>query len=246
MKKKELSLAALVTFGIYAVYACVLAPLYQYLISDFVLRDTLWLDLVDLLFQHAEYYGFAAVLAFIAFSLYRYGLHDARPMLLLCGSAIAFKYLGTVVAISLINGSVNLTGGLVEYLTAFLLELGLAAIGLLIATRLILPVAQSYRDRVRAANILHKTLNECDPCYPLSGLFSRKNPVQRTLFWSMLIFVGWRLAAFVISDLSYGIAPTLADIPVMLLYWAILIFLPGFLGYLLSLGIFRSLAAHKD
>lgn len=242
MSKKHLSIAALVMYGIYAVYACVLAPLYQYLISDFVLRDTLWLDLVDLLFQYAEFFGFAAVIAFVAFALYCKAVREARGMLLLCAGAVAFKYLGTVIAISIINGSINLTGGLWEYLTAFLLELGLAAVALLLSCRLILPAVQQHRDRTRAAAVLHRTSDEDDPCFPLQGIFSRKNPAQRTLFWSMLIFTAWRLAAFVISDLSYGVAITLADIPVMLLYWVILILLPGFLAYLLSLGIFRAFA----
>ena len=89
--------------------------------------------------------------------------------------------------------------------------------------------------------MLHASFGESDGCLPIKRLFSRENPLQRSLFWSILAVVLWRLAAFVISDFAYGFDLRGSDVPWMLLYWVILIFLPGFLAYVLALRLVRIL-----
>lgn len=239
MNKSHLRLGALVLFGIFALYGCVFAPLYQYLISDIVLQATLWLDLVDLLFQYTEFFGTAALFAFLVHAVYKNGVKGSSRMLILCGGAIAFKYLATVISISIINGSVNLVGGLTEYVFAFLLESALTFVAVYLAHRLVTPHTQRYAECRHASIVLGKPLQEHDGCFPFRRLFDRTNPVQRTLFISLVIVTAWRLAAFVISDFAYGLAITLADVPIMVLYWVILVLVPGFLSYLLSLALFR-------
>ncbi len=239
MEKKELRLPALVVLGIYALYGCVLAPLYHYLITDIVLMDTLWLDVVDLLYSFAGILGTATLFGFLALSIYRHGLRGARPMLVLAGGAIVFKFLATVVAISIVNGSLNLTGGLNEYLFSLLLELTLVAFCVLLAHIWITPVTQHYRDRAAAAKVLGQQFEESDGCFPFTKLFSYANPLQRTVFWSLLILVLCQSAGFFIDFFSVPLPLQATDIPVMLIYWVLLILLPGVLGYLLSILLIK-------
>ena len=218
MNKSALRLPAICLFGIFALYGCVLAPLYQYLIADIVMQNTLWLDVVDLLFQHTEIYGDALLFGFLIGAVYRYGIRDAKPMLVLCGGALAFKYVATVAAISIIYGYIDLTGGLTEYLFAFLLEAALAALAVFLAYKL------AYPQR------------ECEADLPsFKHLFSLKNPLRAAVFFSMLAVLVWRLVAFIISDFAFGFDLRADEIPVMLLYWLILIILPSFFGYLIAL-----------
>ena len=239
MNKKNLIFPAIVVYAIYALYGCVLAPLYQYLISDIVLSDTLWLDLVDLLYQYAEILGSAALLGFLCFSIYRYGFRGARPMLILMGGALAFKYLSTVVAVSVVFGSIDLTGELTVYLFAFLLELAIAAFAVFLTHHDVRPAVMRYQEKEKAAHTLGKKLEENDGCYPFKRLLDFKNPLQRTVFFSLLTVVAWRLIAAIMNEFAYGVALKAGDLPVILLYWALLILLPGFLGYLLSLLCIR-------
>ncbi len=239
MNKKELRLPALVILGVFALYGCVLAPLYQYVIFDTVLMDTLLLDVVDLLFRYAEILGGAALLGFLSYALYRYGLSGARPMLLLAVGAVSFKFLSTVVSISIINGSVNLVGGLTEYLLAFFLDLLLIGLCVLIAYRKILPAVARHRECVAAAAVLDTPYIQGDGCYPFEKLFRYANPLQRTVFWSVLVMILWHSAAFFIDYFSYPAPIYAIDLIVLGVYWVVLILLPGFLGYLLSIACIR-------
>ena len=235
MDKKLLRLPALVTFGIFALYGCVLAPLYQYIIFDTVLMDTLLLDVVDLLFRYAEILGGAVLLGFLSYAIYRYGLRGARPMLLLSLGAIGFKFLSTMISISIVDGSINLVGGLTEYLVAFLLDALLIGICVLLSVHTVLPAVRRHRECVAAAKVLDTSYEEGDGCYPFQKLFQYKNPLQRTVFWSVLLMVLWQSAAFFIDFFSYPAPIDAIDLVVLGIYWIVLILLPGALGYLLSI-----------
>ncbi len=239
MNKKDLRLPAILMLGIYAVYGLVLTPLFQFLLTDIVLQGTLWLDLVDLLIHHAEIYASAVLFAFLVRSIYRYGIAASKPVFLLAGIALALKYLFAIIGFSVIFGSIDLTGSLTGYLFSFLLETTLAALTVLLSYRMILPQTEAYQARKNASLVLQRPFSENDPCLPLDGLFSRRNPLQRVLFWSVLSVLIWRLAAYIISDLAYGLDFVAGDIPVMLLYWLILIILPCFFGYLIALRLVR-------
>ena len=220
MNRSSLRLPAAWLFGIFALYGCVLAPLYQYLISDILLQDTLWLDLVDLLFQHTEIYGDALLLGFLIGAVYRYGVREARPMLLLGLGALAFKYLATVIAISILYGSVDLTGGLTGYLFAFLLEAAIAALAVLLTQKLALPT-------------------RTDGEIPARPLFSVSDRIKATVLYSVLAVLASRLIAEVISEISFAYAWSPSDIPVMLLYWLIMILIPSFIAYFIALRCVR-------
>ena len=220
MTRSSLRLPAISLFGIFALYGCVLAPLYQYLISDIFLQDTLWLDLVDLLFQHTEIYGDALLLGFLIGAVYRFGIREAKPMLLLGVGALAFKYLSTVIAISILYGFVDLTGGLTGYLFAFFLEAALAAFGVLLAQKLAVP-----------------TKNDGE--IPARPLFSLADRVKASVLYSLLAVLLWRLIAELISEFAFGFDLRPIDLLVMLIYWIIMILLPIFISYFIALRCVR-------
>ncbi len=235
MQKTQLRLPALIVLGICALHGCVLAPLYEYIINDVVLTATLWLDVIEPIRYLADIGGTAALFAFLIHAVYRYDLRGARPMLLFACGAVAFKHLSTIITISIVNGSVNLTGGLTEYLFSFLLELSLCALCVLLAKLWVLPAVQFYAQRKAAAEVLRKDFEEGDGCYPFRKLFSYQNPLQRTVFWSLLILILVHSAAYFIGFFSVPLPMSASDIPVMLIYWLLLVLLPGALSYFLAL-----------
>ena len=80
MELKNLRLPALVVFGIYAIYSCALAPLYQFLSVDIILSDTIWWDIVDFLFNLFEVLGIAACFGFLIHGIYHYTAKECRPL----------------------------------------------------------------------------------------------------------------------------------------------------------------------
>ena len=239
MNKENLKLPAIFLFGIYALYSCVLAPIYQYLIADVVLSNTLWLDLIDLLYQYAEILGGAVMIGFLCYAVYRYELIGSKPMLLLAFAALAFKYIFTVISISIVMGSVDLTGELGVYIVAFLLELSIMALTVYIAHRKVTPAMQRYREKQKAATVLNMKEEQENPCFPFKHLIDFSNPLQQTVALATLITVGWRLLLAVIEELAFGVPIEAADLPIIILYWFLLILLPGCIGYFLSLGCIK-------
>ena len=69
--------------------------------------------------------------------------------------------------------------------------------------------------------------------FPLRKLFCRANPLQQTAFWGMIV---------VTALIGYGFSAK--DIPIVALYALLLVFIPGFLGYLLSLGCMQLAERH--
>ncbi len=246
MTKKDLRLPAAVLFGIYMLYSLVLTPLYQFIIADAVLTATLWLDLIDLLCWHTEIIGSILLYAFLVVFIYRHGLGGAKPMIKLAVGAIVFKYLLAIITASVLNGSLDLTGSLNGTLFAFLLELCLAALCVYLCSRLILPALQAHRGRAKAAKTLNVTAEKEDGCYPFRSFFSFKNPLQRTLFWSILLVTVWHLASFVMGQLLYGFDLSVTDVLVLTVYAIVLILLPAFLGYVLSLLLIKRVARESS
>ena len=238
MSKNALRIPAILIFLIVALYSCVLIPLYQYLITDIVLMDTIWLDIVDLLCQHIEIIGSVALISFAVFGIFRYQLNGSKNVLLLTLSALVFKYVAAMIAVSIEFGSVDLTGGLSGYLVAFLIELAMLALAVFLAQRLITPKQIDYESKKTAAAQLGRPFEQ-EPIYPASKLSSLKNPIQRIFFIGILYIVLWRLAAAIISEFTYGVMLKPGDIPVILIYWVILIFIPAILSYFLALPFFK-------
>ncbi len=238
MTLKRLRLPIAILFATMALYACVLIPLLQYLINDVVLRSTLWLDALDLLSRHIEIVGSILLLEFLIFAVYRCSRKELRSLLIPAAGALGFKYLASVIAYSVLFGSLDLTGGLTPYLVSFLLELLLAAATVLLSARLISPVKDTYAARKAAAKTLQQELDEKDPCYPFESLFPRKNPVLKMTLLCVLAVFLLQSGAFVISFVS-GAPMQSSDIPVLFIYEGMLILLPCAYSYFLARLFFR-------
>ena len=242
MPKSLLKRTAILVFSIYALYSFVLVSLYHYLAADIVLMDTLWLDAADLLMQWVEVFGISVIFALLISAVYHYGVKPCRNLYLLLFGALAFKYIAAIVSLSVVYGSLDLTYDYSSYLISLLIEVGLAALMVALCHKHATAHFSRNRATLNAAKTLGVDTDTEAPLLPFQMLFDRKNLIQRAVMIGMGIFAALRLAAFIISDIAFsmaGVTFTAADIPVMLVYWVLQIFLPCFLGYLLIIFCVR-------
>ncbi|MBP3396696.1 MAG: hypothetical protein J6L87_05950 [Clostridia bacterium] len=236
MSRSAFKFFVILLFAALALYSCVLVPAYQYIVSDLVLMDTLWFDVVDLLLQWMEIFGTAVLFAFVVFAVYYPEPLGLKKLLLLLGGALLFKYAAAIIAISIVYGTIDFTYNYSGYVAAFLIEAGLCTLILLLCRKYIKKHRETNRATQNAANMLGIAAELEPPLLPFASLFDRKNPLQRTVMLSVGIFTLLRLASYILSDIAFSMAGALftaADIPVMLVYWLILILIPCFLAYLL-------------
>ena len=183
--------------------------------------------------------GNVILLTLLIFGVYRYRLRGSKNVLIISGCAILFKYVATIIAISIEFGSLDLTGSLTPYLFSILLEFGIAALVVYLSARWITPAQDEYLARLHAAKVLNRPLEQSDPCSPFLKPVSLKNPIQKTLLVSIATVVAWRLIAALVSEFTYGVMLKPGDVPVILIYWVILIFIPAILSYFLALPFFK-------
>ena len=239
MDKKSLRFPALVLFGIYAVYGAVLIPFYQIISADLVLMDTLWWDLVDFACQLFEILGIGAAIGFLVQGIYRHTYKKCVPLYLLLGGALLFKYVASIVAVSVVMGYLDLTADFISLLVSFLIEAAELVLTAWLGHKLITTLCEKNRIRQNAARALDQAFISEGEFLPFRRLFSRVNALQRTVFWSMIAVLLLRLASHIIGEIAYGLMGfgfSITDIPVLLLSWLILVIIPCFLAYLLALG----------
>ena len=239
MERNKLRLPALVLFGIYAVYSLALIPVYQIIASDLVLSDTLWWDLVDFGTRLFEVLGIGAAVGFLVHGIYRYTVKGCLHLYYLIAGALLFKYAASIISISVVMGYLDLTSDFSTYIIAYLIEAAEIALISLIGHKLITVLCRQNAIREKAALALGEDFAPEGEFYPFRRPFSRTNALQRTAFWGMVIVLGFRLIADLINDITFGFMYygfSVKDIPVTILYWIILIVIPCFLAYLLSLG----------
>jgi hypothetical protein len=182
------------------------------------------------------FYEAAIVGTFAIFAVYRYGLLACKPLFYWLGGALVFKYVVAVIALSVVYGSFDITQDYTGYIVSLLIEGGLAAAAVHFTHKYTLAHNEQARTRQNAAAALGISTEAADPLLPFAKTFGVQNPLQRVVVIVMGIYTMARLAAFIISDIAYsmmGVTFTAADIPVMLIYWILEIFIPCFLGYLL-------------
>ena len=247
MELKNLRLPALVVFGIYAIYSCALAPLYQFLSVDIILSDTIWWDIVDFLFNLFEVLGIAACFGFLIHGIYHYTAKKCRPLYILLGGALLFKYAASIIAISIVGGSLDLTADFTSYIVSFVIEIAELILVIFLSHRWI-TVLQDANQRMQAASsTLGQDFAPRGEFFPLRKLFCRANPLQQTAFWGMIVVTALRLISYVIGEIAFsliGYGFSAKDIPIVALYAMLLVFIPGFLGYLLSLGCMQLAERH--
>ena len=238
MERKALRLSALVIFGIYAIYGCVLAPLYQFLSTDIILSDTIWWDIVDFFFNLFEILGIAASFGFLIHGIYQYGIKKCRPLYILIGGALLFKYVSSIVAVSIVGGSLDLTADFGSYAVSLLLEIAELSLVIFLSHQWI-SLFQSENQRMKnAAATLGQEFTPRGEFFPFCKPFNGNNLLQKTALWGMIAVTALRLVSYVIGEIAFslvGYGFSAKDIPIILLYAVLLVFLPCFLGYLLSL-----------
>ncbi|MBE6594810.1 MAG: hypothetical protein E7644_03305 [Ruminococcaceae bacterium] len=223
-------------FAALALYSCVLVPVYQIFASDLVLMDTIWFDIVDLLLQWTEIFGTAVLFSFAVFAACHPQPLGSKKLALLLGGALLFKYVAAILAISVVYGTIDFTYNYSGYVVAILIEIALCALIFFLCRRLVTRREEKKRATQNAANALGIAVEPEPSLFPFRSLFDRHNPLQRTVMLSVGAFTLLRLLSFILSDIAFSIAGVLftaADIPVMLVYWLILILIPCFLAYLL-------------
>lgn len=244
---RALRFPALIVFGIYALYSCVLVPLLQIIYANTVYRATIWYDIVDLLFNYFEIFGMATIFGFLIYAVAHRGVKACRSYYLLFGGALLFKYAAAIVAAWIVGGSIDLTYDYSGYLVALLLEVTECVFAVLLTHALTTRYQDAATAQKRAARTLGVDAKATDPYLPFHAWLSRINPVQRAAFWSMMLVLGIRWITYIVSDIAYmlmGAIYTWADLPISILYWIVLIVIPCALGYLLSLLCMR--LAHRD
>ena len=237
MKNSTVRLGALMIFGIYAIYGCVLIPVMEYVASDWALLTTVLYDILDLLLNIAEVLGAGATFGLLAHAVYTHGAPACLPFYCIAGGGIVFKYFSSLIAVSIVRGSLDLTGDFASLIVSMLIELAECAITVFLAHILTQQLHAENKRMENAARTLHQTVDTRARTFPFKGLFSKTNVLQLTTFWSMILLTAVRLISFIIADVSYAGFYKLDEMPTVLLYWLILILIPSFLGYLLSLGV---------
>lgn len=237
MQKSFLKAAALTLFPIMALYSLVLVPSFEVIACDIMLMNTLLLDTVDLLMQWVEILALVLILSFLLVGVARAkALTDCHNLFLLLGGALLFKYIGAILALSVVHGAFDATLDYGSYIVSLLLELVPCFILTWLVRRRVEADATQKKAVTRAAAVLGEPLPEKAENLPFTALFDRKNPLQRITYIVLGILTAIRAAAFIASEIAYtmlGFAFRASDLPIMLLYFFLLVLLPSFIGYLL-------------
>ena len=249
MEKKALRLPAFILFGIYAVYSIALVPLYQIVSADLALSETLLWDALDLTLNLFETLGIGAAIGFLVQGVYRYTAKDCVNLYYLIGGALLFKYVASIASVSIVMGSLDLTYDFFSYFLSLLIEVAELAFVVYLGHKLITTLCVKNELRASGAKVLGEAFTPEGEFYPFHSLFSRANRLQRTAFWGIIAVLGLRTLSYVIDEIAYTIrfvGFSVADIPITLIYWLILIAIPCFLAYLLSLGCIMLLEKKRE
>ena len=223
MQKTVTKLPTVLLFVIYGLYAALITPLTEYVGTDVVLQNTLLYDFLDFFYHLFEALGISVAFGILIHGVYAFGVKACGRLYLITGGALLLKYIGSLIAISIMRGSLDLTADYTSIIVGFCIEVAECALAVFLAYKL-------------ASNVT-------EPPIPYKSIFSRTNPLQRVAFWSVVTMAVFRLASFLIADISFAIifsiGYTFVDVLVLFIYAILLFLIPAFIGYLLSLNIMR-------
>ena len=197
-----------------------------------------------------EILGGAVMMAFLLVGVYRAGSAvAAKPLLYLAGGALLFKYVATIIAISVVYGSFDATMDFGSYILSLLLEAAPCVLLVFLAHRLVVADRAHRRELANAAAALGQEQALPPQLLPFSRVFGKDAPLQRVLYICIGVLCGLRALSFILSEIAFsliGYGFTAADIPVILLYFSLLVLLPCVLGYLLAYLVIRRLSAKNE
>ena len=237
MPKSFLKAAAIVVFSIMALYALVLVPFFEIVACDIMLMDTLLFDAIDLLMQWTEIFALILILAFLLIGVWKVGnAKDCRSLFLLLGGALLFKYVGAVLALSVVHGSLDVTLNYGSYIVSILLEVAICALLSFLTHKYVVTQEKLKKERDHAALILGQEPESEPLVLPFTKLFDRKNPLQKIVYITLGIVTGIRALSYIAEEIAYsmlGFTYHLSDLPITLLYLFLLVLIPCFIGYLM-------------
>ena len=237
MPKSFLKAAARFVFPVTALYALLLVPAFEVIACDILFMDTLLFDAVDLLMQWTEIFVLVLILSFLLVGVTRAeSLSECRKLFLLLGGALLFKYVGAILALSVVHGSFDVTLDYSGYIVSLLLELLPCLLLTLLVRRHTTESGKEKKELARAAAILGEEIPEGERELPFTALFCRKNALQRIVYIVLGVVTAIRALAYIASEIAYamlGFTYHISDLPITLLYLFLLVLLPSFIGYLL-------------
>ena len=228
MQSKKWLLPVLLLYGSAALYGGALVPILEYLQADLIFFSSVGFYLLSLFADLFDFCTLSLVIAFCIYGVYRNDRYPVPPLLSLAFGAIFFKHIAALIALSILNGSFDLTANRVSELLAVLLEIVACLLVFFAARRLIRRAEEENDEKRRAARILAKDEDAVvDRFLPFSRIFRRSNPLQ------------CRLIAFLADKISYYsyFAFALEDLPLLTLEFVFQVLLLPFIGYSLALGV---------
>lgn len=238
MKKRPLLFPCILLFSTHTLYA-ILQALLIFFNADVVLSATIFTDAFDLLSRYAEFFGSMFLFTLIVFFIYRYGTSCSVSLFVVGFFSLAYKYLATIIAVSIVRGSIDLTGSLWSDLLFFFIEVLLAALVALLAHKLITRRKRNYEARKRAAATLGEAFEESDGCYPFARFGRVKGPVAFTLFVGALLLTILHAVSFLVFFIT-GAPVFKEDILPLIIYTFLFSILPGGLSYFIGRWLFTS------
>ncbi len=246
MSKSFLRISVLLAFLLAALTSAVLLPAYRLVGTDFVLRATLLYDLVDLLWQWSETFLLGLLVTLTVLGVHQAGITGARPLYVICGGALLFKYFAAIIAYAIIEGSLDLSVNYGTTAFALMLELLMLAAVAYLTHRMTSARNEQARTKKKAAKRLNTQIEAEKPLLPLASLFGKGNPLQNALYLGIGTVALLRFLSFIASEIAFsmqGVPFTWADLPITLLYLLLTVLLPAFLAYLGAYFLCNTLSA---
>lgn len=195
MKKRDVNLRArlnvflAVVMGlIYCLYCFALVPLSLRLSSDIVYSSSALVTVIEVIYDTAEIIAISLGYAVLIYSVFRYGLSDSIPTVIIFCAVTLFKYVANL-CMDWINygfSTESLGKDILVILLPFLLEVLQFLAILLISHRVI----SGYREVYRRVQEVQTLPSEDDEgVYPFSGAVNRKNPLMRAALYSGIVVV---------------------------------------------------------
>ncbi len=239
MQSKKWLLPVLLLYGSAALYGGALLPILEYLQADLIFFSSVGFYLLSLFADLFDFCTLSLVIAFCIYGVYRNDRYPVPPLLSLAFGAIFFKHIAALIALSILNGSFDLTANRVSELLAVLLEIVACLLVFFAARRLIRRAEEENDEKRRAARILAKDEDAVvDRFLPFSRIFRRSNPLQCAALLGAVFLSAVRLIAFLADKISYYsyFAFALEDLPLLTLEFVFQVLLLPFIGYSLALG----------
>lgn len=239
MPRSFLKTSALLIYPLMAIYALLLVPAYEIIAFDVTLASTLLFDAVDMLMGWVEIIALSLLVALLMTAVYRAGSAKAcRALYILAGGALLVKYIGSVIALSVVHGALDTTLNYGSYLVSLLLELLPLVLVVFLTHRYTVTANAEALARKKALERLGASPAATVDLLPLKSPFARPNPLQRIALLAVGLICTVRLIAYIMNEVAYvilGFSFKASDLPITLLYAFLTVLLPCFIGYVLCI-----------